>query len=105
MISHALLLIQAITAPAACEAPNAPALDHAIVVVNNLDAASDAFRRAGFRIKRGRLHANGLLNNHIKFRDGTEIELMTVRGRPGDDMARRYAGLMAGGDRGVYVAL
>jgi hypothetical protein len=83
----------------------APALDHAIIVVNNLDAASDRFRDLGFRIKPGRLHANGLLNRHIKFRDGTEVELMTVRGTPRDDMARDYSRLMRAGDGGVYVAL
>lgn len=88
-----------------CRATAAPALDHAIIAVQDLDGTSDAFRRAGFRIKPGRLHANGLLNQHIKFPDGTEIELMTVRGTPGDDMARRYADLLKGGDGGVYVAL
>jgi hypothetical protein len=90
----------------ACNAAaNAPALDHAIVVVNHLDSASDRFRRLGFRIKAGRLHANGLLNRHIKFRDGTEVELMTLRGAPRDDMARGYSDLMRAGDGGAYVAL
>jgi hypothetical protein len=84
---------------------NAPTLDHAIIVVRDLDAAASAFKKHGFRIKPGRLHANGLLNRHIKFRDGTEIELMTVQGTPGDSMAKRYADLLAGGARGVYVAL
>jgi hypothetical protein len=86
-------------------AATAPALDHAIVVVNNLDAGADAFRTLGFRIKAGRPHANGLLNRHIKFRDGTEVELMTVRGAPRDEMARDYARLMRAGDGGVYLAL
>jgi hypothetical protein len=91
--------------PKPCNATNAPALDHAIIAVQDLSAATDAFRRAGFRIKPGRLHANGLLNNHIKFPDGTEIELMTVQGNAGDAMARRYSDVIALGDGGIYVAL
>ena len=94
----------AVAAPQ-CKAPGAPALDHAIIAVRDLDGAARAFRRAGFRIKQGRLHANGLLNRHIKFPDGTEIELMTVQGEPRDDMARRYARLIEKGDGGVYLAL
>jgi hypothetical protein len=105
MIGLALLLLQGAASPSCAAPPEAPALDHAVIVVADLEAATRAFGRAGFRVKPGRLHANGLLNNHVKFRDGTEIELMTVRGLAADDMARRYASLMAGGDRGVYVAL
>lgn len=86
-------------------AASAPALDHVILVVRDLDGAGAAFEERGFRLKPGRLHANNLLNRHIKFRDGTEIELMTVRGRAGDAMARDYADLLAAGEGGVYVAL
>ena len=106
MLLHLTLLAQLASGSSAlCRAAAAPALDHAIIAVQDLDVAAEAFRRAGFRIKPGRLHANGLLNQHIKFPDGTEIELMTVRGAPGDDMARRYADLVKAGDGGVYVAL
>jgi hypothetical protein len=107
MIAHLALLAQLTTAvpPVSCQAPSAPALDHAILAVSDLDRVSQSFRSAGFRLKTGRLHPNGLLNRHIKFPDGTEIELMTVRGTAGDDMARRYAKLIAAGDEGAYVAL
>lgn len=106
MLARIALLAQLVAVPPpSCQAPSAPALDHAIVAVRDLEAASDSFRRAGFRIKAGRLHPNGLLNGHIKFPDGTELELMTVRGAAGDDMARRYAAIMAAGDVGAYVAL
>jgi hypothetical protein len=84
---------------------NAPALDHVVLVVHNLDRAAAAFRARGFRIKAGRLHANNLLNRHIKFRDGSSLELMTLAGPPRDDMARDYAGLLTGGESGVYVGL
>lgn len=91
--------------PCLAAAPHAPSLDHVIVVVRNLDAAGAAFERAGFTLKPGRLHPNGLLNRHVKFRDGSGIELMTVNGRPGDGMARGYADMLAAGEGGVYLAL
>lgn len=86
-------------------AATAPALDHIVLVVRDLDAAANGFRSHGFRIKNGRLHANNLLNRHIKFRDATSIELMTVQGAPGDSMAMRYAAMLSEGEGGVYVAL
>jgi hypothetical protein len=76
-----------------------------VLVVPDLDSAAAAFRARGFRIKQGRLHANNLLNRHIKFRDGTSLELMTLAGRPGDALAQDYADLLRGGARGVYVGL
>jgi hypothetical protein len=103
LLLHAAAVAAGAQAP--CKAPDAPVLDHAIIAVRDLDGAARAFRSAGFMIKAGRLHANGLLNRHIKFPDGTEIELMTVQGEPGDDMARRYARLIESGDGGVYLAL
>jgi hypothetical protein len=88
-----------------CDAPpTAPALDHVVIVVRDLDAAADGFAKLGFRIKPGRLHPNNLLNRHVKFRDGSGIELMTVQGEPGDQMARNYVDLLAAGEGGVYVA-
>lgn len=92
--------------PSACgHPPAAPRLDHAIAVVDDLGAARERLAPFGFRFKRGRLHANALLNDHIKFRDGTELELMTLAGPPGDRMARDYATLLAEGPGGAYVAL
>ena len=84
---------------------SAPRLDHVILVVPNLDAARAQLAPLGFRFKAGRLHQDSLLNLHIKFRGGTEIELMTLAGRPGDANARDYAELLADGAGGAYVAL
>jgi hypothetical protein len=86
-------------------ASTAPALDHVVLVVRDLEAASAGFRSRGFKVKPGRLHANNLLNRHIKFRDQSSLELMTVRGTPRDAMARDYADLAAEEEGGVYVAL
>jgi len=89
-----------------CTAPSAaPRLDHVIIAVRDLDSAAAKFRALGYRLKPGRLHQNGLLNQHIKFRDGTEIELMTVAGPATDRMAKEYADLIAAGDGGAYLAL
>ena len=101
----AALVLAADPAQECVGSPSAPALDHVVVVVRDLEAASSGFRSAGFVLKQGRLHANNLLNRHVKFRDGSSIELMTVRGTPGDAMARDYAALAAAGEGGVYVAL
>jgi hypothetical protein len=89
-----------------CRAPGAAVrLDHAIVVVRDLDAAATRLAPLGFRFKPGRPHPDGLLNRHIKFRDGTELELMTIVGTPGSRMARDYASQIAAGEGGVSAAL
>lgn len=85
--------------------PGAPSLDHVVLVVRDLDTAAAGFARAGFRLKPGRLHPNNLLNRHVKFRDGSGIELMSVTDPPGDAMAQDYARLLEAGEGGVYVAL
>src|SRR5687767_12158381 len=108
--AQALLLLGMIAAtarPAPAELLLTPAaeLDHVILAVPDLDAASRACGDLGFLIKPGRMHPNRLLNRHLKFGDGTEIELMTVRGEPGDPMARDYARLLESGAGGAYVAL
>jgi len=80
-------------------------LDHVIVVVQSLDTAAARLGPLGFRFKPGRLHPDSIVNRHIKFRDGTELELMTVVGKPTSPMARDYATLLAAGEGGVYAAL
>lgn len=82
-------------------------LDHAIILI-----PSDAYPQAlleyennGFNIKKGRLHSNGILNNHIKFANGSSIELLTITTSPTDEISRGYAELMDSGQKGVYIAL
>jgi hypothetical protein len=104
-LAFAALFIGADSAQECTASASAPALDHTIIVVNDLEAAATAFHRAGLRVKRRRLHTNGLLNRHIKFRDGSEVELMTVQSPARDELARDYADLLEAGDGGVYVAL
>ena len=100
-----ITLAGALHQSACVAAASAPALDHVVLAVHDLDRAAAAFQAHGFRIKRGRLHANNLLNRHIKFRDGSSLELMTVAGPPGDAMAEDYARLLKEGAGAVYLAL
>jgi len=95
---------RATTAPCG-SGPQVLALDHVVVVVQDLDSAEALLRAAGFQVKVGRLHADNLLNRHVKFRDGTEIELMTLTGPAKSTTACEYERLLAGGDQGVYAAL
>ncbi len=91
---------------AQCDAPNARlSIDHVIIAVTDLDAASRTYRQLGFTLKEGRLHDNGLNNRHMKLRDGTELELMSVVGEPGDDMAVAYARFLRSGEGGAYLAM
>lgn len=91
---------------ATCQArPGAPRLDHVVVVVRDLDSARARLTRLGFRYKAGRRHANNLRNFHVKFLDGTALEVMTVTGAPLDRAAEDYADLLAAGEGGAYVAL
>lgn len=82
-----------------------PVLDHVVLVVASLDSAQRVLAPLGFRFKPGRPHPNNLENRHIKFRDGTGLELMTLAGPPRDANARDYATLLAEGPGGAYVAL
>ena len=81
-------------------------LDHIPIVVRDLDRAAADFSALGFALKPGRPHANGLLNVHAKFRDGTELELITATA-PTDELSRRYLDWLKRGEGpallGLYV--
>ncbi len=98
-------LAQSDTASACRPGRRAPHLDHVIAVVRSLDSARVQLRRLGFRIKPGRAHPNHLLNFHVKFLDGTALEIMSLEGEPLDQNAEDYADLLAAGEGGAYVAL
>ena len=92
--------------PSVCLAPDAMVgLDHVVVAVRDLEAAASRISDAGFSVKDGRAHANRLRNAHIKFVDGTSVELMTLGGDPGDDVASAYASFLEAGEGGAYLAL
>jgi len=88
-----------------CVAPEAMVrLDHVPIAVADLEGVAGRLTDFGFHIGPGRRHANGLENLHIRFRDGSGLELMAVTS-PGDALARHYASLISDGGGGAYLAL
>lgn len=81
-------------------------LDHVVIAVPDLETASARLRDTlGFSLKPGREHANGLRNVHVRFADGSALELITVgRGEP-DDLSAWYTSFLGEGEGGAFVAL
>ena len=80
-------------------------IDHVISVVSDIDKAINYYSEKGFTIKKGRLHKNGLINGHIKFKNKTSFELMSIKGEATDKMSKDYEELLNNGEGGVYVAI
>ena len=78
-------------------------LDHIPVAVKDLGAAAERYRQLGFTLKPGRPHENGIRNEHAKFADGTEIELITAD-RARDGLTSRYLAHLASGDGPAFAA-
>jgi hypothetical protein len=78
-------------------------LDHIPIAVNDLAAAAQHYRALGFVLKPGRPHANGITNQHVKFPDGTELELITA-GEARDALTARYRRHLASGDGPAFLA-
>ena len=79
-------------------------LDHVVLAVNDLEATAAKYRTFGFALKPGRPHANGIRNEHVKFSDGTEIELLTAPAAT-DALTQRYRHHLADGDGPAFLAL
>ena len=80
------------------------ALDHVVLAVNDLEATAARYRQFGFALKPGQPHANGIRNQHVKFTNGTELELLTAP-KPADDLTTRYRQHLAEGNGPAYLAL
>jgi hypothetical protein len=78
--------------------------DHIPLAVRDLDGALARYRALGFAIKPGRHHANGIRNAHVKFPDGSGLELITARA-PVDPLTQRYVEFLAHGDGPAFLAL
>jgi hypothetical protein len=79
-------------------------LDHVPIAVNELAAAALRYRQLGFALKPGRPHANGIENQHIKFQDGTELELITAPAVR-DSLTATYRRHLLAGDGPAFLAL
>jgi hypothetical protein len=84
--------------------PSLIGIDHMPTVVANPKEAVGSFQRLGFAIKPGRFHVNGLRNSHIKFKDGSGIELISPPRQPSDHLTKTYAGFLRNGEGPAYIA-
>jgi len=64
-------------------------LDHIPFAVKNLEIATHAYAEMGFAFKPGRFHENGIRNNHVKFPDGSGIELLSAS-QANDELTTHY---------------
>jgi beta-lactamase class D len=79
-------------------------LDHIPLAVRDLAAATDTYRRLGFSLKPGRPHENGITNSHVKFPDGSGVELITAPAAV-DDMTRNYRRHLETGEGPAHFSL
>jgi catechol 2,3-dioxygenase-like lactoylglutathione lyase family enzyme len=79
-------------------------LDHIVIAVNDLEAAARRYQAFGFALKPGRPHDNGIRNQHVKFPDGTELELLTAP-EARDALTTLYRRHLAAGDGPAFLAL
>jgi hypothetical protein len=79
-------------------------LDHVPIAVGNLEEARTDYAALGFVIKRGRPHTNGIENVHVKFPDGTEIELITAT-RGTDALSSDCLNWLKDGDGPAFLGL
>ncbi|CAN5877679.1 hypothetical protein BH18ACI5_BH18ACI5_03820 [soil metagenome] len=99
-----LLLGPPPTAPqTAAAALSIAGLDHIPIAVNDLEQAADDYRALGFALKPGRAHDNGIRNQHVKFPDGTELELITAPAAR-DPLTTTYRRYLAQGDGPAFLA-
>lgn len=102
--AHLLLVLACLAGPACAQGPQLLGIDHTPIVVGNLQKAVADFRAMGFAIKPGRFHADGIRNAHVKFADGTELELITAPAAT-DALASEYHAKQRRGDGPLYWGL
>ncbi|NIK87493.1 hypothetical protein FHS83_000811 [Rhizomicrobium palustre] len=79
-------------------------MDHVPVAVGDLEQARADFEKLGFVLKPGRPHTDSIRNVHVKFRDGTEIELITASA-PLDALSAEYIDWLKAGDGPAFWSL
>ena len=105
-IACAAASLLAAQTPAGSSAAGAAAiagLDHIPIAVNDLEKAADDYRALGFALKPGRPHDNGIRNQHVKFPDGTELELITAPAAR-DRLTTTYRRHLEKGDGPAFLA-
>lgn len=79
-------------------------VDHVIYLVKNIDSAKLEFKNKGFTLKTGTKHENGITNAHIKFENGTALELLSLYKEPTAPLSKNYFQMLAQGEGLVYIA-
>lgn len=90
--------------PASQTAPAVIGLDHVPIAVRDLEVAAETYRRLGFALKPGRPHQNCIRNQHVKFPEGTELELITAP-EARDALTTKYRRHLEDGDGPAFLAL
>lgn len=99
-----LLGLASVATSVLAPAPLVMGVEHTPIVVTDLEKAQADFRAMGFAIKPGRFHADGIRNAHVKFPNGTELELITAPA-PTDALTSEYYAKEQRGDGPVYFGL
>jgi hypothetical protein len=99
-----LVVALAALALPAQSAPAVTGLDHIPIAVSDLSRAADDYRALGFALKPGRPHDDGIENQHVKFTDGTELELITAP-EARDALTTTYRRHLERGDGPAFFAL
>jgi hypothetical protein len=81
------------------------AIDHVPIVVRSLAGAQLTYEQLGFRLKPGRLHANGLRNAFAKLPGGDYLELISPEHGAVDPQTARYVAQLDAGEGGSLLAL
>jgi hypothetical protein len=88
----------------ASDEPVVTGLDHVPIAVRDLEQAAERYRALGFTPKPGRPHDNGIRNEHAKFADGSELELITAP-EARDTLTTTYRRHLAAGEGPAFLAL
>src|SRR5688572_23728877 len=79
------------------QSPPVLRFDHVSIAVRDLEGGKSTYRdQLGFSLKPGRLHPNSINNAHIKFADGSALELITAS-TPNDPLAAHYLAFLRHG--------
>jgi hypothetical protein len=107
-VRHRLIacgLLLAAWAPGAATAEEVLAsVDEIQVAVQNLEAASRQYRALGFTLKPGQGHDTTLLDAHVRYADGSGLQLITAS-EARDELAAKYLDLIAAGDGPVFLGM
>ena len=80
-------------------------IDHVIILTPDLNTSVKNYIKEGFTFKNGRKHKNGIENAHIKFKNKSYIEFISLYHEPKDNLAKKYHDLLGDGEKGVFIVL